>query len=761
MQITHGAAKAVIIADDSTSRFERFCIDLLNAVEGGANIVSTSKSWDMGRDGRGVTRTGTTIFICCSLTNEVDSKSSSDIKRLKGNASKIDRVYFCSSQALSEFRCNEIEAEVRKILDKSSQVVVYGCQQLTDYAIRFADVLLSHYKSEINDVIKMLEGTTKVSGPEANSLRLALIATGGENTLTIRAEIYKASIREVLKTHDKSLGDICRDISNTFKLNRSLPEIIIKEQLNELIEIGEINVTDKKYSLTELGKSNLVAGEENAMEELLTGRNVIKNSIEILIGSELTDQHYNLIWNKLQEELAVLFYNRGQQMVEALSIIIGDGNKKTKLSKDELFFIEELSISVASVTASPDLKIQIKTAISDMFTEKNGPAFNWLLQICSAFIAICSLGLESIVGQAISHILTKLILVFDTDVVLSLLSEGEADHDSVDAIVTRWHSLGGKIFVASPVLEEVAHHAWIAQYDFDQVKSWLPGTDEDRQRFIENAYVRGFAHHIANRKARVSNWFRYIEQYRAKDKWDYSKILDLVKKEYAIELLAPRASEDEELEAKVRKFLQDKADEKGVGSIDIAYDKAKRDAQLYSAIVSNLTKFRRRDSETSCYLVSSAKRLTQLETEFHETLEEHIVITISMVLYILSLVPGVSLGLSAMKSFLFDERKYNYGSDFERTLLRVIKESSEYDMPWARRSLLIKEVKNKVLDNARRKTENKKRSTTIILSHSLKPENMAETVGLIKASLDTIAVDTKLEKENIELKKQIHQLENK
>src|ERR1039457_1491003 len=523
MKITHGAAKAVIIADDSTSRFERFCIDLLNAVEGGANIVSTSKSWDMGRDGRGVTRTGTTIFICCSLTNEVDSKSSSDIKRLKANASKIDRVYFCSSQALSEFRCNEIETEVRKLLDKSSQIVVYGCQQLTDYAIRFTDALLSHYKSEITDVIKMLEGTTKASGPEANSLRLALIATGGENTLTIRAEIYKASLREVLKTHDKSLGDICRDISNTFKLNRSLPEIIIKEQLNELIEIGEINVNDKKYSLTDLGKRNLIAGEENAMEELLTGRNVIKNSIEILIGSKLTDQHYNLIWNKLQEELAVLFYNRGQQMVEALSIIIGDGNKKTKLSKDELFFIEELSISVASVTSSPDLKIQIKTAISDMFTEKNGPAFNWLLQICSAFIAICSLGLESIVGQAISHILTKLILVFDTDVVLSLLSEGEADHDSVDAIVTRWHSLGGKIFVASPVLEEVAHHAWIAQYDFDQVKSWLPGTDEDRQRFIENAYVRGFAHHIANRKARASNWFRYIEQYRAKDKWDYSK----------------------------------------------------------------------------------------------------------------------------------------------------------------------------------------------------------------------------------------------
>lgn len=45
-------ARAVILGDIEFLRFERFCNDIVSAMEGGRPILSTSLTYDRGRDGQ-------------------------------------------------------------------------------------------------------------------------------------------------------------------------------------------------------------------------------------------------------------------------------------------------------------------------------------------------------------------------------------------------------------------------------------------------------------------------------------------------------------------------------------------------------------------------------------------------------------------------------------------------------------------------------------------------------------------------------------
>ncbi|MCA9644844.1 MAG: hypothetical protein KC492_29350, partial [Myxococcales bacterium] len=148
--LNEAIARAVIEKDDAFARFERFANDLVAELEGGAPVLVTSSSWDLGRDGRGKGPTGT-LFCCCSLTDEVDDKSEADLRRLAENAPKIDRVYFCSNQRLSEHRCNKIAAHLQGLLPDTAGVEVFGSLQLADLTRTHTAPLEAHYAAEVAD----------------------------------------------------------------------------------------------------------------------------------------------------------------------------------------------------------------------------------------------------------------------------------------------------------------------------------------------------------------------------------------------------------------------------------------------------------------------------------------------------------------------------------------------------------------------------------------------------------------------------------
>jgi len=192
-----------------------------------------------------------------------------------------------------------------------------------------------------------------------------------------------------------------------------------------------------------------------------------------------------------------------------------------------------------------------------------------------------------------------------------------------------------------------------------------------------------------------------------------------------------------------------------------ARDKARRDAALYAAIVHRIRIQKALDPGETCLLVSSARRLAAAEQQFVQSGEPQIVVSVAAVLYLISLLPDVSLGVTAMRAFLFDERGRPFSSPLERTLIRLVRSSNEVSMPWAKRGTLMRQVRERLIEDAEQKGDRTARGRVVELEReALRPANETRTMELLRDSLDSIAVDKKTEKENRELRARIRELED-
>jgi len=170
--------REVLQYETSSHRFEEYATALLSAVEG-VPVVATSRSWDLGRDGRDARGSG--IFVACSLDEKIakGSKVAHDLGRLQEWA-KPKKVYVCSSQPISELQVEKLTTQARELLPKSTEVVVHGGIQLADLdsklhvdGSKFAAECL--YPAELDDWKKfVLE--REDAALQDSAMRLALVA---------------------------------------------------------------------------------------------------------------------------------------------------------------------------------------------------------------------------------------------------------------------------------------------------------------------------------------------------------------------------------------------------------------------------------------------------------------------------------------------------------------------------------------------------------------------------------------------------------
>jgi hypothetical protein len=401
--------------------------------------------------------------------------------------------------------------------------------------------------------------------------------------------------------------------------------------------------------------------------------------------------------------------------------------------------------------------------VQDLYTDSASHDTAWLVRVAASFLAACALGLEYSTSRAVAETLKKTTLVLDTDVVLSLLGEGEPEHESVETIVRRWTQNGGRVFVAEPVLEEVAYHASIADKDYEQVKNFLPGTPATRIHAIDNVFVRSFAELLGNHSARRSDWPAYIRQFRGGTARDWNPVMGVLNSEYNISKLPPGTLDSNRLEIRVGRFLLEKANEKFSGNVPFnVRDKTRRDAALYSALVHYARSVRTTEPSATCLLISSARRLTAAEVEFRESGEPHLVVSIATVLYLVSLLPHVVLGLRAMKAFLFDYRHPGFSSELDRALLRAVISSQRVSLPFAKRNNLRRYVRERLIKDARASGIKPTHAEIERLDReALAPDNKKQTVELLAEALDSVVADTRVEKENERLRKQVEELQSK
>jgi hypothetical protein len=88
-------------------------------------------------------------------------------------------------------------------------------------------------------------------------------------------------------------------------------------------------------------------------------------------------------------------------MVQAVSDLLARDSEPTR-EEETPFFIEEIARAVSMTSSSDRQQDELRTAFTDLFQDPIGPSFDWLVSLCSAFVAICSL--VSRAGSKFTHV---------------------------------------------------------------------------------------------------------------------------------------------------------------------------------------------------------------------------------------------------------------------------------------------------------------------------------------------------------------------
>lgn len=757
----HGHVYEIVLKTEaSPERFERFCAAAIGQIEGGLPIYTTTPSWDLGRDAVGFGKAAG-IYVCSSLRDDPDEKTLQDLERLQDTTKAISTVYFCSSQRLSEHQLNKIQVALEREIDHKYPVRCLGGYQLAQAMMAPNSELKRFYKAEIANCIKAVDTSTD-SESDATGLRLALMTSGSEDSIGIRKAIYEAAVLDMLALEKRTEDSLCIALSNSLKLSRPIQSRVLLPFIRDLLGQGLVREDGGIYAITEAGHQRRAENETSAAEQLMDGRLRIQRALEVSIGAPLIPDDFARIWSAFEEKLAHFLYQRGASIVDEVSAMI-DPDEDLAASSHSLSFVDEMADAVGKTSSSIQRQIALSQAVKDLFSDRTGPAADWLVQVCAGFVAACTMGLEAESARAVGNLLAHTTIVLDTDVILSLLGFGEPEHDAVRAIVDAWHKNKGRILVGQPALEEAAYHAWIAQSDFNQVTHLLPGTREDRLRVIENAFVRSFAELLANKKIKHKGWRSYILNYRGESQYDHSRIASALRGDFNINIMPPRSSHLADLAIQVQRYALGLAEQNHPTSLSKAdVDKATRDAELYTAFIHLATSTREMDPHSSCLLISSGHRLARIESHFKQTGERRMVISIASALLLVSFLPDVSLGLTAMKAFLFDERRLRFSTELERSLVRMVKSSQEVSLPWAQRGALMREMRQRLIENARSEGIKKSEaSLSEIERDALRPQNRENTIKMLRDSLDALAIDSRVERENQDLRAEVSRLKEK
>jgi hypothetical protein len=300
-------------------------------------------------------------------------------------------------------------------------------------------------------------------------LRLALVIIGTEDATQLRDSILRRTVLETLGESARTAGAIAQEISADLGLPRPLGAKQITEALEQEAGKGTVRAAAGSFELTDKGRELITKLPAAGAEFLLEGRKVVRAKIEDLIGYKLADRQFEQLWSTLLDFLSGLFYQNGLAVIKAINGVMSGQSGGYIADLREL--IKQGAKRAAAASAStPDGQILIETATTDVLTEREGPAFDWLTRVCERFVALCSLGLETTTANELKKTIVSNLLVLDTDIILTHLCPPGREHDAVSDLLGRWMEIGGRILLAPVVLEEVAYHAWISQNDFRETR---------------------------------------------------------------------------------------------------------------------------------------------------------------------------------------------------------------------------------------------------------------------------------------------------
>ncbi len=493
---TDSMARNILTNENNSTRFETFCCAVMS-LEDGTKYMPTSTSWDLGRDGRPIGRHfgGAVDFIACSLREDVTLKIKEDVTRITENAD-LTALRYCSSQPLSEDRIEKIKAEIQEQWPSITDLHVDGSIQLSELIVRdeqYADLFNRFYGNELNALKTAL--ATGASGAQSHHLlgmRIALTTQLSHSGDKLRSEVMSNLILTALSSGDKSQAILAKNISEQLHLGSVISPAYVSHNIQELIKSKHVELRDSAYGLTPDGRKAIEELTARGSENLTEGQKLIRQALEELVGRQVSSDDYSKVWRVLQDGISEMFFKNGINVIAAVSSLATQ-DAQVSDCPDLSSMVSALGKKVEIALLGGPIAQDIGQAVVDVFHDKRTPAFEWLTTLCASYVAMCSIGLDPTSQQAIVGRLKTLDLLFDTDIVLTLLCEGEPENKTVSDALSAWKRVAGRVFIAIPVLEEVAYHAFISENDFREVFHQLPDYSElDAGRYITNAFVRTY-----------------------------------------------------------------------------------------------------------------------------------------------------------------------------------------------------------------------------------------------------------------------------
>jgi hypothetical protein len=685
----------------------------------------------------------------------VNAKADADLLRVTATSSP-DRLIYCSSQKLSEEKIDEIVKIIRRHVPSGS-VLVLGGIQLANLAEKYLDIFEKYYHAEIHALQSTILTSSSEAGVPTRGLRLALIAFGSDEATTLRHEILHNSVLEFFQDgQPHTTSEITKVFSADLGLPRSMRSDLMERVASVEEKSGTIRRERDSWVITEFGRQQAQTAPVRAAANLLGGRQIVREQLETLIGKKISDPQYEQIWSGLVDFIAGLFYANGLAVIRAVEQFLS-GRRDTSSEDDpnlRTLLTESIKRTVA-VISTVDLRESVALAILDMLTERSGAAFDWFSKVAERFVVLCSLGLEDTSADEIRQVLRSHQVILDSDIILSYLCQGEADHRKSRDLLGWWLQLGGRLLVSPVVLEEVAYHAWISERDFRETEYLLGKLHRyELSRYIKSAFVRTYQ--VLEKSP--SRWQMYIGQFRGNSKGDYSKILSILRQRLKVETL-PEAY-DESLRSRITDYLMTSARDvyKEAEQLEDIRYKVERDGKLMASIAAARTAQERMGTRNPIVLLSSSHLLRRAENHFRQEFgEERVLFSIGALSYLLSSIPDVTLGADSLRRALFEFGRSARLNDPERRALRIIRATEAYDIPWAERQQLQANLSGAIRSEAEKRgiREEQLRNT---VGSGAEPKTGAK---LIADALREMAIKDKTSDELTEAQQKISQLQTK
>ena len=474
--------------------------------------------------------------MLCATTEKdrrLDGKVQQDSAAVAAK-SNPERVVYCISEKLTEYRVDELEGIIRKNLKPECSVALHSGIQLAELAERNEDIFRKFYPSELYAIESRLRGLEADHPGDDSGLRLAVLAFASSDARNLKETLARKSVMAVMR---KLGGPAERDtigstLASDLGLSSCFSPQFIEQTLDGLRQDGLVTHQADIWSLSNDGEKASATIPSNAAQGLLQGAEIVRSRLEELTGLKFTQVQFDSIWSALLDFLTELFHSNGLAVISVVRDFVSGTAGDSGTNFEQL--IQRGAAKIAATASFSDVGLMLEQAVNDMLTEHSGPAFEWLAQTCERFVALCALGLEGTSSEQLRKLIARYKLVLDSDIVITYLCQGEPGHKAIREIVRQWQLLGGRIVLAPAVLDEVAYHAHISDKNFKETRALLGKLrDEDLTRYCSNAFVRAF-HAV---ESDPKHWPMFRDQFRGATPKDYSKILEILRDDLVIELL--------------------------------------------------------------------------------------------------------------------------------------------------------------------------------------------------------------------------------